>query len=143
MKIPQSRLTKSDLSEMALDAAIELDLERKPSSEDSAVVKFLSFIANGITDHNGVLYLKDESLMPVYSYALSNDQPHEYIGRKGLLERLTEIADENLGQADGREALRRFFLSVHEALATDLIDEHAKSATPHDGFRERVYSAQI
>lgn len=120
-------LTKTELSELALDAAIEMDLGLSRPNQSSAAVKFLDIISHQITSHDGSLFLRDESLVPIYSYALNNDLPQEYVGRQGMLSRLSQLVGERFKDEQPRDGLRRFFLAVHEALATDLMDEHSKT----------------
>lgn len=133
-----AQITKTELSELALDAAIEIDLGSHPLRAQSAVAKILRAIAEQITDHDGSLFLKDESLLPIYSYALSNDFQHEYVGRDSLLARLSQIADDELSENEPQESLRRFFLAIHEALSTDLIDEHTNTFVANEQIRQRV-----
>lgn len=133
-----AQITKTELSELALDAAIEIDLGSQPLKAQSAVSKVLRVISEQITNHDGSLFLRDESLLPIYSYALSNDFQQEYVGRDSLLARLAQIAEDEASESEPQETLRRFFLAIHEALSTDLIDEHTNTVVVNEHIRQRV-----
>ncbi|MFH1795436.1 MAG: hypothetical protein ABIK36_08095 [Pseudomonadota bacterium] len=138
-----AQLSKTELSELALDAAVELDLGSTPVKAQSAVSKFLRVISDQITDHEGSLFLKDETLLPIYSYALAADFQQGYVDRDGLLARLSQVATKQLADEHPQEALRRFFLAVHEALSTDLIDEHVNSVVMNEHIRQRILQFEV
>lgn len=136
MMLDNRPMTRSKLSELALDAAIEL--ETTPDESPHPTLKeFLKEVAAQISDVNGVSSLKDETLFPVYSFALRNsviDAPHT---RRDLISLLRDTLNVHIGadSIDDKEKLRGFCLAVHEALITDLLERRIATVKRDDRIR--------
>lgn len=137
MAVLESKIqTKSQLSELALDAAIALDsIERHAVHADVAIVeKFFREVSSQVSDETNATVFRDGTLYPVYSYALSKTDDQAFERSDEFRQRfLSTIAEfRNMKQdASAVENLKRFCLAVHEALLNDLTGRRV-SATRKD-----------
>jgi hypothetical protein len=121
--------TKSQLGELALDAAIAL--EGASSSRNLDVIRqFLNAVKSQLSEDAVTSGFRDTSLYPVYSYALSKTEGPATGTVEDFRVRLAHtIANHEQDQANDTdvERLKRFCLAVHEALLIDLMGRRASN----------------
>lgn len=121
--------TKSQLGELALDAAIALE-ETSNSRNLDVVNQFLNAIKSQLSEEAAMSGFRDTSLYPVYSYALSKTEGPATGSVEDFRIRLVHtIANHEKDEANDNdtEHLKRFCLAVHEALLIDLMGRRASS----------------
>lgn len=128
--VTASPVTKSRLSELALDAAIELDRasREKRIIDAPGAERFFNLLREQM-DQDRHRVFKDQTLVPVYALALSHSAGARFVLRDNLSELLEKVLEkhENVSEpnADSLEArmafLRDFCLAVHEAIVSGLM----------------------
>lgn len=117
--------TKTQLSEMALEAAIELERPRQRGPHFDKLGEFLETIHRQLAEEDGSVFLREEGFYNAYRYALSADGANVHADRKTVLQKLIQLTQEDIrGDSPSLNDLKSFCLHVHEALATDLLEEH-------------------
>lgn len=125
-----SLVTKSRLSELALDAAIELDRasRSKEIGEAPNAQRFFQLIRDQL-DQDRHRVFKDQTLVPIYARALSRSVDNHFVPRDDLAHLLGTVLKkhETVDAPNDAEAetsiafLRDFCLAVHEALVSSLM----------------------
>ncbi len=133
-------ITKSRLSELALDAAIELDraAHTKIVASTPGIDRFFRSLREQL-DQDRLKVFKDQTLVPVYALALSRSAGDPFVAREdlaGLLQEVLKKHDAVVVDTDApAEAqiafLRDFCLAVHEALILNLMGNRM-TAVKHD-----------
>lgn len=127
--------TKSQLGELALDAAMALDGDTTDSNLD-VVEDFLTAVKSQIAEDSSKSIFRDNTLFPVYSYALSKTEGDVHVESDDFKLHLQRTLSSFKGAASvsSVENLKQFCLAVHEALLIELMGRRI-SSTRHD---ERV-----
>ena len=123
-------LTKSRLSELALDAAIELDRATRTNEIGNApgTERFFQLLREQL-DQDSHRVFKDQTLVPVYALALSRSADNHFIPRENLSHLLNGVLEKHDAVGKTGEPvsdapivfLRDFCLAVHEALVSSLM----------------------
>ncbi|MDQ6436144.1 hypothetical protein RB623_18965 [Mesorhizobium sp. LHD-90] len=124
-----SSMTKSRLSELALEAAIQLDqVTQSRSAATVSIDRFFQAVREQL-DQDEHKVVKDQTLVPVYAFALSQGGTDSYTPRATLSGLLQDVLQnyESVDNAAERPTdqqlafLRDFCLAVHEALIANLM----------------------
>lgn len=132
-------LTRYQMSDLAMDAAIELQKIKSSNDGDFDVInRFLVALKDQWVPKNENSILKYQSLYPVYAYALSKSGDTSFVNTSDLGTKISEIISPEIENSsdDARiEYLRDFCLAVHEALLSELTNQ--RLASEHTDERTR------
>jgi hypothetical protein len=135
----QKNPTKSQLSELALDAAIELDLiANKGKGNANIVESFIVLLKEQLGSAQEGSLFKDQTLYPVYSFALSKTSGEAYTPKETMGNVLIDVINkyhDRDGDVSKLDYLKTFCLSVHEALISDLMGRRISSVKQDDRIR--------
>lgn len=135
-------LTKSRLSELALDAAIELDRAAHLKAIGNApdVDLFFRSLREQL-DQDRQRVFKDQTLVPVYALAFSRSGGEPFVPRENLADLLQSVLKKHqaVESDDSDEAqiafLRDFCLAVHEALVSNLLGNRSAAVKNDERVR--------
>lgn len=117
----QTPVTKSRLGEMALDAAINIELAEKNGNLNPTedLENFLSAIKKQFNEDNNDLNLRDETMFPYYSFALARATNKEQPSRRNfsnLMSSMLRKQEKSGNTVDNQDQLKQFCLAFHEAM---------------------------
>lgn len=133
-------ITRQNLGELALDAALEIEraIAGMPG-EQTTIVKFIAAISSSLTPKYvgaGVQHFIDPVVVPLYTRAANTVSDHSLSTVQELLNWITQF-DELKAQ---REAFRDFCLAIHrELIAEEVFDQNEinrprREKSEHGGF---------
>ena len=131
--------TRYKVSELAMDAAIELERIKSAKSGNIDVIdNFLSALREQWQPNSNKSILKDRTLYPVYSFALSKSGDCDFTPVDDIGNKINLILSEKLDRGSDTskiDYLRNFCLAVHEALITDLMGQRISAKKNDDRVR--------
>jgi hypothetical protein len=131
----QPVLTRSELSELALDAAIELDKARpQDGAKFPNLEKFLVQMKGQLHAGAGLQTLRDETMYPFFSYALTQASDSEIHDRGSFLHSMNAMIEKHnvdVGKLHELDNLKKFCVAFHESIISNTISAQI-SASRHD-----------